>query len=53
MYAMGRNHFECAKLLLEFEADINIRAKNGHTVLDVIKGRPEMLELIEIYGAKR
>jgi ankyrin repeat protein len=53
MYAMGRNHFECAKLLLEFGADVNIRDKDGHTVLDVIKGRPEMLELIEIYGTKR
>ncbi len=37
MYAMGQNHFECAKLLLEFGADVHIRAKDGHTVLDDIK----------------
>ncbi len=53
MYAMGQNRFECAKLLLEFGADANIRAKDGHTVLDDIKSRPEMLKLIEKYGTKR
>ncbi len=53
MYAMGQNHYECAELLLEFGADVSIRAKDGYTVLDVIKGRPEMFELIEKYGTKR
>ncbi len=53
MYAMGRNHFECAKLLLEFGANDNIKDKNGHTVFDVIKDRLDMLELIEKYGTKK
>jgi ankyrin repeat protein len=53
MYAMGQNNFECAKFLLEFGADVNIRAKDGHTVLDDIESKPKMLELIEIYGTKR
>ena len=47
MYAVGKNRLECAKLLLEFGADVNIRAKDGHTVLDNIKNKPEMLKLIE------
>lgn len=47
MYVIGRNHFECAKLLLEFGADVNIRARDGHTILDAIKERPEMHELIK------
>jgi ankyrin repeat protein len=53
MCAMGQNRFECAKLLLEFGADVNIKAKDGHTVLDDIKSKPEMSKLIEIYGTKR
>lgn len=47
MYAMGKPHIECAKLLLEFGADVNIKANDGHTVLDDIKDKPEMLKLIE------
>lgn len=52
MYAAGRNHFECANLLLKFGADVNIKAKNGHTVfnaIDFIKGKAKMLDLIESY----
>ncbi|MBO1225611.1 MAG: ankyrin repeat domain-containing protein [Candidatus Scalindua sediminis] len=47
MYATGKNHIECAKLLLRYGADANIEADDGHTVFDDIKDKPEMLKLIE------
>lgn len=47
MYAVGRNHIKCVELLLQFGADVNIRAKDGHTVFDDAKDKPEMLKLIE------
>lgn len=47
MYAIGQNHIECVKLLLEFGADVNIKTKDGHTALDGAKNKPDMLELIK------
>lgn len=52
MYAIGRTHIECVKLLLEFGADVNRKANNGHTAIDVAKNKPDMLELIKKYGKR-
>ena len=50
MYAIGQKHIECVKLLLEFGADVNRKANNGHTAIDVAKNQPDMLELTKKYG---
>ncbi len=46
-------HKAVVELLIVNGAVVNIRDKDVHTVLDAIKGRPEMLELIETHGTKR
>ena len=54
MKAVDSLRLEIIKLLLEKEADVNARDKNGRTVLKLAeeRGHKEIVELLKANGAK-
>jgi ankyrin repeat protein len=53
MLAVQDGEYDIAKALIESGADVNIRARDGRTVADLISAESELGSLLATYGAVR